>query len=298
MAVLTNTVILPTNNTDADFRAWAQYIHDLLVTTGGWVQTADTGQVDLTTVLKPTVTNTKMGYRIYRMNDTLQATSPVFLRFDFGSGAAALTPGLWMTIGTGSDGAGTVTTIRYNGGASATPGITPGGNTAVAGGKTSYGSASPSRFVFSLWTGITPSYHMVLGVERSKHADGSGAETGDGLILAWTNANAVRFSQYVVLGATAQPAQETGLFYVLSATNPSAFGSDVGVGVHCPMRGYAQQPATQWLVVRANDFVAEATITVTLYGELRTYQHLNTVPAYHGTLATNDSNSRACIRLD
>jgi hypothetical protein len=102
------TTLAADNSTAAKFRAWAQFVHSTITLAGGWINTADTGQIDLTTVAAPTGLSQSMGYKIYRMNDPFQSTKPVFIKLEFGSGSGAATqPSFWLTVGTGSDGAGT-----------------------------------------------------------------------------------------------------------------------------------------------------------------------------------------------
>lgn len=103
-----NTVIDHTS--DAAFRTWAQELITLLTTTLGLTQTADTGQINTATVTRP-ATSTAAGYVILRFNDAAQATSPVFLKLEFGTGSAAAQPAMWITVGTNSNGAGTLTGV-------------------------------------------------------------------------------------------------------------------------------------------------------------------------------------------
>ena len=77
----------------------------------GLVQTTDTGQIDWTTVAAPTTSAQSMGYEIWRFNDALQATAPIFFKIEFGSAGPADHPSIWLTVGTGSNGAGTITNI-------------------------------------------------------------------------------------------------------------------------------------------------------------------------------------------
>lgn len=100
-----NTVI--THTTDAQFRAWGSELSARLAAIG-LVQTADTGQINWATVTRP-ATNTAAGYEIWRFNDTLQGTAPIFLKLEYGTGSAANTPATWLTVGTGSNGSGTIT---------------------------------------------------------------------------------------------------------------------------------------------------------------------------------------------
>lgn len=297
MATRFSNTLLPQNATDADFRAWVQFVEDVLVTTGLWVVTADTGQMVIATAVKPGATTTKVGYRIYRMDDALQATSPVFMRIDYGSSSNTNFAGMWITIGTGSNGAGTITNIRYNGGINASPDVANGG-TASSGTHNSYGSAAANRVVIALFVQSTASRILLFSIERSK--DSTGADTGDGLLLSWVpTGTTLAFSKYMLLGAGGQPAAEAGIQYILSAANPSAYGSDVGIGLVIHLKGIAQFPGTQLAVVRANDFAPESQFAMSLYGANRTYQHLYALNAALGqNLGSSDSTARICMRYD
>lgn len=301
MATRIDTTLLPSNSTNAMFRAWVQFVEDLLVTTGGWVVTGDTGQMTIATATAPGGANTKVGYRVYRMADALQATAPVYLRIDYGSAAAAATPGMWWTIGQGSDGAGAITSVRYNGGASSSPNFANSGNSAT-GTYNSYGSAGTGRVQMGLFVGTTSTHGVTVSLERSK--DATGADTGDGVILMGTDAqqvaSAVGISRWILLGTGAQPPLEKGLFYALSGNNPSAFGSDVGIGIPIPMRGVAQPPGLGYVVTRTSDFVAEAQFSVTIYGASHNFVHLNSMQgSVHVSGNPNaDSTSRMCMRYE
>jgi hypothetical protein len=104
----TNTVL--DHTTDAGFRTWGNELMTALITTLGLTQTADTGQLafPMTVTTRPAI-NTAAGYYILRFNDTLQATTPIFIKVEVGTGASAAVPALWITVGTGSNGSGTLT---------------------------------------------------------------------------------------------------------------------------------------------------------------------------------------------
>lgn len=101
----TNTIIDHTS--DASFRVWVQELITMFVTTLGLTQTSDTGQINTSTVTRPT-TNTAGGYVILRFNDTAQSTAPLFMKIEFGTGGAVASPNIWITIGTASNGSGTI----------------------------------------------------------------------------------------------------------------------------------------------------------------------------------------------
>jgi hypothetical protein len=303
MATRVSSSLLPTNVTDAAFRANIQFIEDTLVTTGGWFNTADTGQTAIGSFVHPTLQNTKMGYRVYRMNDSLQATAPIFMRLDFGATNQGVNVfGFWPTIGTGSDGAGNITGKMWDGGASVQPPVGPtssGG--AIA--NNSYGSAAPGRVALGMFVQGTPNFILVFCIERTKNS--LGADTGDGLLVLYCDginiSNSLDRSRYLNWAPGPQPAVELGLSYVLTVNNPSqSFGGDIGAGVISHFRGVAQQPGINMLVVNAADVGAEGSFSLTLYGSTHTYQHLNSFPARKAFVGAfnADSNTRVCMRFD
>lgn len=102
----------PTNlpayfSSSADFQAWVTGIHNALAAVG-MIQTADTGQINPATVALPAA-GAVAGYEIWRFNDTLQATVPVFFKIEYGGGNPVDRPSLYLTVGSGSNGAGTLT---------------------------------------------------------------------------------------------------------------------------------------------------------------------------------------------
>lgn len=104
----TNTIV--DQSTDAAFRVWVAEVITMLFTTLGVTQTADTGQINTSTVTRSASINTAAGYVVGRFNDTAQSTSPIFFKLEFGTGStASVSPAMWITIGTGSNGSGTLT---------------------------------------------------------------------------------------------------------------------------------------------------------------------------------------------
>jgi hypothetical protein len=112
MAKVITFVDVSSFTTDAKFRTWGLAMSTAMQA-AGFVKTADTGQINWVTVTKPVATNTQAGYEIYRFDDDLQATAPIFFRVGYGSGGTASgnSPATWITIGTATDGAGTISGI-------------------------------------------------------------------------------------------------------------------------------------------------------------------------------------------
>jgi hypothetical protein len=102
-----STVIEHTS--DATFRAWALEVSDALAFVG-MPKSADTGQINLATAARPG-TNTAAGYEIRYVDDALHATAPIYIKIEYGTGSAATRPAMWITVGTGSNGSGTITGV-------------------------------------------------------------------------------------------------------------------------------------------------------------------------------------------
>jgi hypothetical protein len=166
-------------SSNADFQAWVAGIHAQLSAVG-LVNTADTGQINPATVLAPGAWNTIQGYEIWRFNDALQSTAPVFLKIEYGSqsnfsSSGQFAPGLAFTVGTGTNGAGTLTGLvgvrRVVGfGTLRTAGLT----------LPSYCCSDGSGLV--LVNGYdASSLSCVLAWVMDRTRDGAGTATGDGI---------------------------------------------------------------------------------------------------------------------
>lgn len=83
-------------------------MHDALIG-AGLIQTADTGQLNIAGIASQGNANFDHGYRIYRFNDSLQATDPLFIKVIFGTGDNVGHTCLRVTTGQGSNGSGTLT---------------------------------------------------------------------------------------------------------------------------------------------------------------------------------------------
>lgn len=94
--------------TDADFRAWGKEVSDALQACG-LAKVADAGQINWATAVRPAAGNGVAGYEIYYLDDSLHATFPIYIKIEYGSNAAATSPGIWVTLGSGRDGSGSIT---------------------------------------------------------------------------------------------------------------------------------------------------------------------------------------------
>lgn len=94
------------NATDASFRLWVQGLIDAMVAIG-WIQTADTGQINTATVLKPSGATQTQGVALFTPDDGL---TDYILKMGFGSTVnGALSPAVTFQLGFATNGAGTFT---------------------------------------------------------------------------------------------------------------------------------------------------------------------------------------------
>lgn len=269
--------------TDAAFRAWCQGIAAQLVI-AGLVKTTDTGQIDNTTILKPSTASAPSGYEIYRFNDTLQATKPIFIKIEYGCGSLTDYPGLWFTVGTATNGSGVLggqLGIRqYLQVWSSKPAGTTlnsfcsGVNTGAEGRVALVNNADPGN-----------AYTMMMVVERTH--DSLGVDTGDAIFTLFRNPNG-SVQQQVIPFTGAIPGAGGPSVHDPGGSNVSTFGINVGIAV---VTAYIGKPSPQWvLCYRATD-VGPGTFSVSMLGQTRTFQ------ASMGLIATT-ANGNTAIRWD
>ena len=162
------------NSTDADFRVWAKEFSDALLAIG-LTKTSDTGQIDFLTAVRSTG-----GYEIWRFNDTMQGTRPLFLKFKY-RGRAAFTadPEMTLEVGTGSNGSGTITGVLFEEACLKDPANAPSG------------VAAPSYFCYVdgflgivFKTGVIPNtFATFVGLFISRSVDDLGVANGDGVCV-------------------------------------------------------------------------------------------------------------------
>lgn len=181
MTALTYTTdVFTSNSNDADFRQWGSTISAHLLA-AGLVQTSDSAQINWATVLKSPSGNGVAGYEMWRFNDALQATAPIFIKIEYGNSDSTSIPGIYITVGTGTNGAGTLTgTIsnrrQVNSGSSPTAGSWVS--------KVCYAGGFFGCTMYRGLQGASQVPLMAFMVQRTM--DDSGAWTGDGCVVVWS----------------------------------------------------------------------------------------------------------------
>jgi len=252
------------HDSDEMFREWGSRLSSEFAN-AGLVQTPDTGQINWASVTRPG-TNSVAGYEIWRFNDTLQGTAPVFLKISYGTGNHANGPRLTLQVGTGSDGSGNLTgilsgTFVNNSGTSHTS------DTAYP----SYLCVTEGFFGLNHKAGMNGSNYAssIFTVERLH--DSSGAPTGDGVFI--TSHSSVSSStglvavQYLKFSGTpgAFPQRTTvsdsGLSVVPQRPITSTIGGGDTEAYLCWMKTPQVVPSACLLVVLANEVPQGGTFT-------------------------------------
>jgi hypothetical protein len=255
--------LILSNTGDAAFRGWGKAISDQLAAFG-WVKTADTGQVDWTAVTAPTGTGQVRGYEVWRMNDALQAQAPAFLKIEYGSsGAITAGPGLWLTMGTGSNGGGTLTGQV---GARVAPYLYDQPSPTQA--YRCIFSGDPGRFAMALAINRDIDIRaMWLDIERSKSA--AGADTAEGVFYCGQSV-AATWSQFVPMAGPVPPNDN-----IIACLAPMAVSSSMGQDVQLyPIYPYNARPLNPIRGAAAyykGDIVQDSVIPVTIYGTTQTF---------------------------
>lgn len=184
-----------TNNTVEGYRI-AGLEYGNILSSIGLVKTADTGQIDWATVAKPTAGQQNAGYEIWRLDDALQATAPIFIRIEWRtapeSASTAYANNTFMTIGVGkgSDGAGNLTgvlcvpqyMVHQNYGTYSDTGAI----------RSSYAAAVNGAYwvAFKVGSANTNCFYL------NRWVDSTGNPTGDGVTLYAANRSSSAFNSY------------------------------------------------------------------------------------------------------
>lgn len=193
--IQTTTMIPPPNVASQLNSVVAAFIS--MFTGAGWVQTSDTSQLTSSGTVYATTAYTAVGYLMFRMNDDLQSTAPVFAKIEIGCSGSSYTTslGIWVTVGTATDGAGVLSGIV------STRAAINVGSSASTGTATNYSNGTSSRIVIDLiesWVDATSSYgRMIISIERSH--DTTGADTVDGVLILLSSNQSTNsaYSQYL-----------------------------------------------------------------------------------------------------
>jgi hypothetical protein len=267
VAIIKN--LIPDSSTDAAFRAWGSGISQCF-DDFSLFKTADTGQIDWTTVTKPAAINTVQGYEIRRFSDSLQSTAPILFKIEYGapSGIANFPPGIRLTLGVGSNGAGGInqqasSVYLLNARLPATV-----GHTCVF-------SGAPNRVAGAMFTNLNDAAFF-FSIERTKNAQGN--DTAEGILFTAIGANsntAYKTIAFIPINGVIPPVvSDTGI-QMPPGVSSGVFGSDVGLYPNFFYRGgLLLYPGLTHLGYFTQDVVVSTTKAISFYGVERMYYFL------------------------
>jgi hypothetical protein len=263
MATATATVVCD-NSTLANFKSWAQAISSAFSTLG-WTQTADTGQVNWSTIAS--VPSSTYVYEIWEAADSASSTTPIFVKFEYGFSSASVA--FRVTVGSGSNGSGTITGSVI--GPWATTGLANQGATTF----NCYFSGDAGTFRLMMWQTFTLGC-TVFGIERSR--DTSGAETTDYVtaLMAAANSTGGAWHQQTMVSGSPTVCPAGGAINSSNGSVATAFATATGKVAAFPVIPIVGYPGNQMLgfvaAVAADVNESNGTpATVNIYGSNHSY---------------------------
>lgn len=219
------------HTSNAGFQAWASELFTQLTTVNvsQFTQTADTGQLATPVVAARPGTSTMAGYWIFKWDDG--TSTPLYFKIEVGTGSGASTPAIAYTVGTSTNGSGTLggavttrTTLTVNQASSS----------AVTN-FTSYLCIATGGFGL-IWkaTGSSTTAAGMGFMAVARSIDDSGIVNNDGyLTTSISNSSATFFSQSVNLSnnvvfttSASNTLANTFVFLAPLTINSSIVGSD------------------------------------------------------------------------
>lgn len=182
------------STTEANMRIWmGAWLQGML--DAGFVQTDDVGQIDPPTEVLVTTSTATTAYAMFRFNDSLQATAPIFFKVEFSrnnwSSNQAGMSAIHLTVGKGTDGSGQIVgtlmsrrAVGSNYGLGYSSNVFTASETHIA--STGEGYVAFIPFVSDQRTSVSYDVrHDSNGfvIERSRNV--SGEPTGDGLMVMY-----------------------------------------------------------------------------------------------------------------
>ncbi|MGL4619134.1 MAG: hypothetical protein ACRCZS_08760 [Chroococcidiopsis sp.] len=260
------------NETDAAFRSWVQGLSDAL-TFVGIPKTNDTGQFDPTTITRPTTVSTYSGYEIRKFNDPLQASAPVFIKYEVGTSGSLNAQAIRLTIGVATDGAGNII------GNQSLPKVFGHVGTVATGQHTHLVSGSNNRFAVTLAS--TTNSSLYFAVERSR--DNSGNPTANQIIITGHQSTGGRYAKRIPFTGGV-PADD--FFCNIGASGNT--GVNKGKAFTAPIypneNGELLNPGLNQICYYTTDVPVGTVDVVSMYGINRIYQYLGANLSHSGTI--------------
>lgn len=288
MATLTSNLVCD-NSSLANFKSWAQSISTAF-STFGWTQTTDTGQVNWSSIAS--VPSSTFVYEVWKAADALASTMPIFVKVEYGFSATSIQ--FRITVGTGSNGSGTINGITM----SSTPWNISGGGNGNQGVSTfpCYFSGTAGEIRVAMWnSGNLINYFFI---ERSK--DTSGNNTAD-YVTAGSNNSTTTIGQtrQQSISSTLQYVQGSGICNACPFLTTGFDNSTVSCYPCFPHLGKIGNPYLGTMVAYAADAATNTTVTVaSMYGSTHTYIAIGGQTNFSSNLGARTATVLALMRYE
>jgi hypothetical protein len=287
-------IVTASGGTDESFRLWTRFIHNAILSMS-FVTIPTTDEIDFDTVSSPPSLNTYQGHRLYRFDDALQSTAPIYFRVDYGSAGAADRPNTRWTIGnshvdgqvehTGSSGEtfftgsspGTGSAYPYVRQYVGTSGVTSLQTCSIS------GDGTEGWLVMALWWGTT-TVDTLVGLERTKDANGNDDSRGVLVVLGGNQDTSTRRNYALIFNShsvgTLNTDEDEPIPFTIGNNNPSQFSGTLGdIHTVSPIFHFGPDGVEQgknFIIYQNSDFSDERELFVEIQGETHIYKTIDT----------------------
>jgi hypothetical protein len=277
------------SSTLANFKQWAQAISAFFAT-ATWTKSTDTGQVDWSTIASVPGSGAFV-YEVWQPNDGL---TNFYVKVEYGNVSGTNCPSLRLSLGTSTNGAGTLTGFFFG------PLNTNFASFTAPSTTTLYEcnlSGAAGRIGVMMWRNGINNCQQAFAVERSVNSSGTYTSAYVTLCLVGFQASGGNNFQcrqrslvFGVGAATDSTISGNGGWFVRANTHGSgssnAFNGGIPMDTCTPLVGYFDYPCTVMGTGAGVDFADGVPFTVTLYGATRTFMPGKTGPfAFAGPAA-------------
>lgn len=284
--------VAPISDTDANWRLWTKAIHDAIVACGLVDQSAS-GEIDFVTTVKPTAVSAfRSGdFKVYALDDALQASYPGFLKIEFGSSnSSAQNTAVRATVGTAHDGSGGLTGTQVS--SAIECGATNSSSSSLL---QCWASGDTNRFVLAFCAANGGNnYSTLWGLERT--VDASGDPNGDGIFLyaAGGAAAGIAVRCQVVPPSGGVPPLISGWpvagLPITAGGHANGTDTEYPVAFLIPHRGRLLRPVLGLAAVNPNNMPTYGgTLSIDVYGAAHTYLSVGSMGFPNGAVCNSTS---------
>jgi hypothetical protein len=294
------------SSTLANFKAWAQPISNWF-RTAGYIDTGDSGQLNGAGNNGWASVSVVPGSAVfyYEMFKTSDAYTQFFVKVEYGNVTGTNCPSIRLSLGTGSNGSGTLTGYFTSALVCNLTNFTPPSTTTQYECNFCYGAGS--MIAVMMWRNGTGNSQQIFAIERSLDSNGNYTNGYVTLFVGGYHVSVPFVQQTLVFGVGAvqlfsgsgTSQGRSGLFtraVPQAVVTSSTFNGSIGFDTSTPYVGKWDSPCTVIGSAAPTDIAEGVTFTVTLYGNTRTY-----MPGKIGSFTSagwGNSAGAVCMRYD